>query len=162
MKAVPVLLAALLLCAGCARRLTPSEKEEARRAGLELQSVMDLVARKELPPVEFESGSYKLLQSSGPLLDRIAELMLNRPHLKLIVAGHTDDVGTAEDNELLSMRRAGEVKQYLCSKGVYPDSIRVYGYGESEPVIREATDAARALNRRVEFRITTRNWGSVF
>ena len=162
MRKLCLYLAAALLCAGCAKQLTPAEKEEARRASLELQSVMDMVARKELPPVEFEFGSWRLLQSSQPLLDRIAALMLQRPKLKLIVAGHTDDVGSEEANQLLSQKRAGEVKRYLCTKGVYPDSIRVRGYGESQPVLNEKTEAARALNRRVEFHITTRNWNSVF
>jgi outer membrane protein OmpA-like peptidoglycan-associated protein len=156
------LLPALLLAAACARQLTPAEKEEARRADLELRSVLELVSRKELPPVEFEFNSYRLLKSSAPLLDRIAELMVNRPSIKLVVAGHTDDIGGDEFNDRLSMQRAGAVKQYLCSKGVHPDSIRVYGYGEREPVVKDTTDAARALNRRVEFRITTRNWDSVY
>ncbi len=92
----------------------------------------------------------------------MAEILLNHNKLKLIVSGHTDDVGSEEYNKDLSMRRAGAVKMYLATKGVYPDSVRVYGYGESQPVIRETTDEARALNRRVEFRVTTRDWGSVY
>ena len=158
---IPV-CAALLVCCACARHLTPVEREEARRAELELQSVMDLVARRELPPVEFELGSSRLLRSSAPLLDRIAEVLLNRNSLKLIVSGHTDYTGSAAFNEELSMKRAGAVKAYLCAKGIHPDSIRVYGYGEGVPVVKGTSPEAHALNRRVEFRITTRDWNSIY
>jgi len=156
------MLAAAVIACGCSHQLTSAEKEEARRADLELQSVMDMVSRRQVPPIEFELGSDKLLPSSYPLLDKVAEVLLNHNRLKLIVSGHTDDTGSAEFNQELSLRRAGAVKFYLAQKGVYPDSVRVYGYGETRPVIKETTDQARALNRRVEFRITTREWGTVY
>ena len=162
MKTLSVVCAAMLLCSGCARQLNPAEREEARRAELELQSAMDMVTRREIPPVEFELGSARLLKSSQPLLDRVAGVLLGSSRIKLIVAGHTDDTGSEEFNEELSMKRAGAVKQYLCVKGVHPDSIRVYGYGERMPVVKGVSEEARALNRRVEFRITTRDWGSVY
>lgn len=162
MRLLPALCAALALCCACARQLNPAEREEARRAGLELQSVMDLVARHELPPAEFELGSDRLKKSSLPLLDRIFEVMASRPRLKLIVSGHTDDTGSQEFNYEVSMKRAGAVKQYLCAKGIHPDSIKVYGYGATRPAVKGASEEARALNRRVEFRVTTRDWGSIY
>jgi outer membrane protein OmpA-like peptidoglycan-associated protein len=162
MKKLLILAAGLLVVCACSKRLSVSEREEARRAELELQSVMDMVTTKEVPPVEFELGSDALMPSSYPLLDRVASVLLNHNKLKLIVSGHTDDTGSEEYNQDLSLRRAGAVKMYLATKGVYPDSVRVYGYGERYPVINEQTEAARALNRRVEFRITTREWGTVY
>ncbi|OGR44430.1 MAG: hypothetical protein A2X35_06890 [Elusimicrobia bacterium GWA2_61_42] len=157
-----VLAAAALCFCGCARQLNPAEKEEARRAELELQSVMDMVSTRQIPPVEFELGSARLLESSRPLLDRVADVLIGHNRLKLIVSGHTDDSGSEEFNETLSLQRAGAVKMYLATKGVHPDSVRVYGYGESMPAIQGGTDETRALNRRVEFRITTRDWGTVY
>ncbi len=162
MRKLIILLAGAALFCACARQLTPAEKEEARRAELELNSVMDMASSKQISPVEFESGSARLLETSRPLLDRVAAVLLNHSQLKLIVSGHTDDVGTDEYNQDLSERRAGSVKMYLATKGVHPDSVRVYGYGETQPVLKETTEQARALNRRVEFRITTRNWGTVY
>ena len=162
MRKLFILLAGVLAVYGCARQLTPAEKEEGRRAGLELTSVMDMISSGQISPVEFESGSSRLLESSRPVLDRIAEVLLNHNRLKLIVSGHTDDVGTEEYNEELSQKRASAVKMYLATKGVHPDSVRVYGYGEKMPVVKETTEQARALNRRVEFRITTRDWGTVY
>lgn len=157
-----ILLAGAAVLCGCSRPLNPAEKEEARRASLELNSVMDMASSQQISPVEFESGSARLLESSRPLLDRVAEVLLRHGRLKLIVSGHTDDVGSDEYNEDLSQRRASAVKMYLATKGVHPDSVRVYGYGEKMPIVKDTTEQARALNRRVEFRITTRNWGTVY
>lgn len=156
-----ILAGALALCA-CGKQLTPSEREEARRADLELKGVMDMVSSREIPPVDFEFNSDRLKPTSFELLDRIAHILMTHNRLKLIVSGHTDDVGSDEYNDDLSQRRASAVKFYLAKKGVYPDSIRVYGHGERQPVIKETTEQARALNRRVEFRVTTRDWGTVY
>lgn len=162
MRKLFILLTGALVIYGCARQLTPAEKEEARRAELELNSVMDMASSRQISPVEFESGSARLLVSSRPLLDRVADVLLKHNRLKLIVSGHTDDVGSDEYNEELSQKRASAVKMYLATRGVHPDSVRVYGYGEKMPVVKETTEQARALNRRVEFRITTRDWGTVY
>lgn len=161
MKAA-VLLAALAFGFGCSRSLQPAEREEARRGELELQSVMDMVSTRQVRPIEFELGSAKLLPSSFQLLDRVASVLLNHNRLKLIVSGHTDDSGSEAFNEQLSLERAGAVKMYLVKKGVYPESVKVYGYGSRLPALKENSEKARALNRRVEFRITTRDWSTVY
>ncbi len=151
----------LTLCA-CSAHKSSVVLEEERRAELEMQSIQDMVASRAIPPVEFETGSATLLQSSYSLLDRIAEVLLRHPLLKLIVEGHTDDVGGDARNEQLSLLRAGSVKQYLAAKGIYPDSIKVYGYGHTRPVTKDISKKGRALNRRVEFIITTRDWETVY
>ena len=161
MKFLAVVAASLALCA-CSGSRPPLETEEARRAELEMQSVQDMVASRTIRPVEFETGSSTLLASSYALLDRVAEILKNHPRLKLIVEGHTDDVGGDEYNVRLSLERAGSVKQYLAAKGVWPDFIKVFGYGKKRPVTKDISERGRALNRRVEFIISTRNWESVF
>lgn len=162
MRKTAVFCAALFVLCGCSRPLNPADKEEARRAELELQSVMDMVSSRQARPIEFELGSSRLLESSYPLLDRVAAVLLGHNRLKLIVSGHTDDSGSEAFNERLSLERAGAVKMYLVKKGVYPESIKVYGYGSGRPALDENSDKARALNRRVEFRITTRDWSTVY
>lgn len=146
----------------CSAHRDPLDIEERRRAELELQSVQDMVASRTIPPIEFKTDSSTLLPSSDDLLGRVAEILKRHPRLKLIVEGHTDDVGGEEYNEILSLKRAGAVKQRLAEKGIYPDSVKVFGFGKSRPLTHETTDRARALNRRVEFIITTRDWESVF
>jgi len=161
MKFLTVIAAGLFLCA-CSAGRTPLESEEKRRAELEMQSIQDMVSSRSIRPVEFETGSSTLLESSYALLDRVAEILKNHPRLKLIVEGHTDDVGGDEYNLRLSLERAGSVKQYLATKGVWPDSVKVFGYGKRRPITDDTSDRGRALNRRVEFVISTRNWESVF
>ena len=83
--------------------------------------------------------------------------------MKLIVEGHTDEVGTDEYNDWLSSARAMSVKSYLSSRGVHPDSIKTYGHGKRRPLIRLDDDPeARACNRRIEFTLTTRHWETVY
>mgnify|MGYP001566346937 CR=1 FL=1 len=161
MKFSAVLAAGVFLCA-CSGSRPPLEAEEARRAELELQSIQDMVSSRTIRPVEFETGSSTLLASSYGLLDRVAEILKNRRRLKLIVEGHTDDVGGDEYNVRLSLERAGSVKQYLATKGVWPDTVKVFGYGKKRPITDDISERGRALNRRVEFIISTRDWESVF
>ncbi|MEW5951854.1 MAG: OmpA family protein [Elusimicrobiota bacterium] len=143
-------------------KYTQAEREEKRRAEAELQSVLSLASSREIPPIDFEFNSAKLKPSSYPLLDKVAEILLKYPRLKLIVEGHTDDVGDADYNYWLSMQRADSVKTYLVKKGIYPDFIRIRGYGESRPIVKENSQKARDLNRRVEFKLTGRSWETVF
>ncbi len=149
------------LISGC-HTYTASDREEKRRAEAEMKSVLDMVVTKEIAPIEFETGSAKLKPSSFPLLDKVAQVLLKYPKIKLIVEGHTDDVGGEEYNKDLSLRRADSVKTYLVRKGVYPDYIRIYGYGKSRPAVKGTLPKDRKMNRRVEFRLTTRHWATVF
>ncbi|PIS47449.1 MAG: hypothetical protein COT17_03415 [Elusimicrobia bacterium CG08_land_8_20_14_0_20_51_18] len=141
---------------------TEAEREQQKRADLELQSVMQMVMTKNVPPIDFEFNSAELKASSYELLDKVFEILDKYPKLKLIVEGHTDDVGGDAYNKKLSLMRADAIKTYLVRRGIHPDSVRIYGYGESVPVLAEKTEEARALNRRVEFRITTRDWATVY
>lgn len=155
--------AAIFLCgASCEPEMTPAEKEIARNANLELQSVMDMVSTKQIPPIEFKTDSDVIKTSSYPMLNKVAEILKRYEKLKLIVIGHTDDTGPEDWNKRLSKLRASAVKEYLASQGVWGDYIKVYGYGSEFPVVNDTTPEARARNRRVEFVITTRDWASVF
>ena len=155
--------AALLLCgATCEPAMNAADAETERRAKLELQSVMDMVRSKEIPPIEFEIDSDVIKPSSYTMLNKVAEILKRYEHLKLIVIGHTDDTGPADWNQRLSKLRASAVKEYIASQGVWGDYIKVYGYGSSYPAVEGKSAAARAKNRRVEFVITTRDWNSVF
>ena len=104
--------------------------------------------------VYFETGSADLLQQSNSLLDEVALLILDNPHLSLIeVQGHTDSVGQEEDNLALSSARAEAVTAYLISAGVAASRLRAEGKGETEPLTSEESDTGRAKNRRVEFHV---------
>jgi len=58
--------------------------------------------------------------------------------------------------------RANSVKAYLVKLGIHPTVIKTYGFGQERSIVDDKSDDARALNRRVEFRIATRDWEAVY
>lgn len=105
-------------------------------------------------PVEFERGSARLVPSAGPLIAALAVAVAKlAPSKKLVVRGHTDDRGAKAANVLLSKRRAQAVVKALTDHGVEPARLDAQGVGPGEPVADNATEAGRAKNRRVEFRL---------
>ncbi len=73
------------------------------------------------------------------------------PANQILVAGHTDSKGTDAYNKELSQRRADNVRTYLVNKfGISADKLVARGYGESQPIASNNTDAGRQQNRRVE------------
>ena len=103
----------------------------------------------------FASGDYHLRQEASATLDSLCARLVGQPIHKLIVVGHTDDVGESYDNLLLSRRRAGAVLQALraCLGGLEGVIIRVVGRGAHDPLVPNDSDSNRALNRRVEVRV---------
>jgi outer membrane protein OmpA-like peptidoglycan-associated protein len=138
-----------------------SEDEE-RRAREALADIQSKVERGELPKIQFEFDSDAITPESDPTLSLVAQLLLKNPRLKVICLAHTDSVGTAEYNLDLSERRARSVKKFLVKEGVPPPSIRFKGMGYSRPLADNSTDEGRAKNRRVEFRVTYRDWDTVY
>jgi len=101
----------------------------------------------------FETGSDVIVSSSYPSLDDLAKVMRNNPKYRLVLEGHTDNVGDDQANLDLSQRRAASVKAYLVSKGVMAPNVTTEGYGETKPVDTNDTPEGRKRNRRVEFHI---------
>lgn len=101
----------------------------------------------------FETGKSDLLAASYAELNKLVNLLLEFENLKISLNGHTDNVGTAEDNLQLSMDRAQVVYQYLIEHGIASDRLKFKGFGDTEPVETNDTKAGRALNRRVEIQI---------
>jgi outer membrane protein OmpA-like peptidoglycan-associated protein len=107
-----------------------------------------------LENVHFAFDESELSATAQGTLDRVAESMLAHPELSFEIAGHADSVGTSAYNELLSMRRAVAVREYLMTRGVPSSHMTAVGYGERFPMAPNATVEGRALNRRVvELRI---------
>jgi len=80
--------------------------------------------------------------------------MNENPAYILNIGGHTDNVGKADMNMKLSQDRADAVKAYLIEKGIDGSRLNATGYGSTQPVGDNKTDKGRALNRRVEFKVT--------
>lgn len=100
--------------------------------------------------ITFRSGSSDLNQRFFEVLDSVGLVLKKYDQTMVEVAGHTDNVGSNQDNQRLSEQRAGTVARYLIGKGVAEQRTIVIGAGEGHPVASNATEAGRAENRRVE------------
>lgn len=98
----------------------------------------------------FNTNSTEIKPGFHSTLDKIADVVVRYNKTTLTVAGHTDDVGTAQYNQGLSERRALAVARYLESKRVDPVRLATVGKGEAMPIASNANDSGRAENRRVE------------
>ena len=108
------------------------------------------VVRVELD-VKFDFDKSKVKEESYADIQSLAEFMNQYPQTSTTVEGHTDSVGTDAYNQKLSERRAAAVRDVLVNQyGVADARVSSVGYGESRPVADNATDAGRAVNRRVE------------
>jgi outer membrane protein OmpA-like peptidoglycan-associated protein len=101
--------------------------------------------------INFATNEATILEDSFDLLDYITVVLENHPEITMLhIVGHTDDVGSNEDNRDLSERRAESVMNALRERGV-AQNLDHRGAGESEPLCQEQTDECRAQNRRVDF-----------
>ena len=103
--------------------------------------------------VFFDSGSSELGPDSEPELLEVAAWLRSNPHVRLEIEGHTDDVGSAEDNLSLSAQRAEAVLAFLLEEGAGKAQLSAVGYGQSRPAIMAQTEEARRQNRRTSLRV---------
>jgi outer membrane protein OmpA-like peptidoglycan-associated protein len=80
-------------------------------------------------------------------------LKLQEPGSKIIVTGHSDNIGSDVYNQQLGLERAEKIKQYLLKKGLPANMIEISSMGETDPVSSNKTHGGRAKNRRVEITI---------
>ena len=101
--------------------------------------------------IHFDTNRAELKPESDAALQEIAKLLKQDANLRLLVVGHTDNVGGYDANMTLSERRAAAVFQALTSKhGIAPARLRAAGVGMAAPVATNETEEGRAKNRRVE------------
>lgn len=103
--------------------------------------------------ITFATGSSDLNSRFFKVLDSVSLVLKKYDKTLVEVAGHTDSVGTEENNQALSERRAVTVSQYLASKGIPEQRFLVAGFGETQPVATNDTSEGRAMNRRVEITV---------
>jgi OOP family OmpA-OmpF porin len=115
--------------------------------------------------INFKTGAADLAPGSLPVLDKAIAVMTEFKDIKLEIGGHTDDVPLKSkafaDNAALSQARADSVKAYFVKKGIDASRVTTKGYGDAQPITDPkgltggALDAARAKNRRVEFKLVS-------
>ncbi len=113
------------------------------------KSLADLLAKSK---IVFATNSAVIVPGSAGLLDALANAARGCSGT-LRVEGHTDSRGFPEANKVLSMARAQAVRAALVARGVPAAQLQAQGFGADSPVADNATNAGRAQNRRIEFRV---------
>ncbi|MDP5030785.1 MAG: OmpA family protein [Paraglaciecola sp.] len=103
--------------------------------------------------ITFETGKANISSSFYPVLNDVALVINKYEKTTLQVVGHTDNVGSDSQNQLLSEYRASAVKGYLTEHGVDNRRVSTLGMGEYQPAASNDTDSGRQKNRRVELTI---------
>ena len=106
-----------------------------------------------LKGVNFETKKATLTADSEITLEKALNALNASPDLDVLIVGHTDNVGKADYNKDLSLRRAEAVKSWLIKKGISKDRLTVAGKGFDEPIDDNTTTEGRLNNRRIEFRV---------
>lgn len=112
------------------------------------------VERVIFPDIAFRFNSAELTDLGKGKAYLAAQKLKEKSEVVVVVEGHTDQVGSEEYNEKLGLRRAQRVIKELTDLGIDPARMSAASLGKSKPLIGEETDWARAVNRRVEFRVT--------
>ena len=138
----------------------PTEKGEAANQGCPPQQEQLVAIQKgklEIKQAVFFATNKAIIQRrSFKMLDQVARVLRQHPEIeKVVIEGHSDNVGNAEANRRLSLARAQSVKDYLVKKGVETARLEAKGYGPDRPLLSNATAKGRAANRRVAFTIVT-------
>jgi outer membrane protein OmpA-like peptidoglycan-associated protein len=103
--------------------------------------------------VLFATGNATLVVSGKKELEKLVPYLNEFADVKVTIAGHTDNTGSAALNQKLSENRAKAAKAYLVSKGIDAERMKTEGFGSTKPIADNKTAAGRKLNRRVEFTV---------
>jgi OOP family OmpA-OmpF porin len=103
--------------------------------------------------INFKVDKADLLPRSYRILNRVVQVLNNKPGISVEIQGHTDSTASNAYNMDLSQRRAQTVMKYLESKGIAASRMTAVGYGEEKPIATNDTAKGKAKNRRVEFKL---------
>ncbi len=106
-----------------------------------------------LKNIFFETDRYDLKPESFAELEKLAEFLKKNTQLNIELSGHTDNQGSTAHNLTLSQNRAMAVYNFLLEKGISKSRLSYKGYGETQPVAPNTTEAGRQANRRTEFKV---------
>lgn len=104
--------------------------------------------------IQFEFNSVVLKTGSYQILEKASREMKKDPSAKFVLNGHSSAEGSTEHNMSLSVDRANAVKTYLVNSGIDAANLSIKGFGETKPLVPNTTEEGRAVNRRVEIKVT--------
>lgn len=141
-----------------ARASRQGRLESGRASEQEVREVFGAALAAQPPaPVSFTLyfvfGRDELTPDSQQLLSGVFAEIGRRPAAEVVVIGHTDRVGSVQQNDALSLQRAERVRRELVQLGIPADRIEVAGRGEREPLVPTEDEVAEPRNRRVEITV---------
>jgi outer membrane protein OmpA-like peptidoglycan-associated protein len=108
-----------------------------------------------LKNIFFDVGKADLKLESISEVEKIHELLVTNPDLKVQINGHTDNTGNAVTNKALSLKRASSVVDYLVNHGISAARLSAKGFGSERPIVsNDDEESGREINRRTEIEIT--------
>ncbi|MCL8008765.1 OmpA family protein [Gelidibacter japonicus] len=131
----------LLTVQGMKQEITANEMFEKINSGLPITLY-----------INFETGKSAIKSDSENIVEELYQMMNENPDLKILVEGHTDNVGNKSSNQSLSEKRAASLKTALVTKGISSSKIETVGFGQDQPLADNSTDEGRAKNRRIEIK----------
>ena len=131
---------------------TEKNKAEGLKLDIELDPLNNL-NKGILNNIYFETGKADLQEKSRTELNQLIAFFQKNIAIKIEISGHTDDVGDAKQNLILSQKRAQSVVDYLLKGGLASSRIKAVGYGKTRPVVPNSSEENRRLNRRIEWRV---------
>lgn len=105
-----------------------------------------------IPDLLFEFNADHLSSKANPVLELLWDLVSQNIFSRIVIEGHTDNVGKADYNNDLSTRRAESIGKFLKAQGLPTDKIKTVGFGGTRPRFDNRTKEGRDKNRRVEIR----------
>lgn len=131
------------------------EAEHARKMQEAIEHFNALKAKSEALTVHFDLGADQLKFKDGEqeIMDEVCMVLSERHDIRIVIIGHTDNTGNAEQNlRYFGKKRAEALKAYMVSRGANADQIECESKGQEEPVADNSTREGRALNRRANIK----------
>jgi len=123
--------------------------------GIRSKGIKDEMSSKgfvDIYGIYFDFSSSEIKEESEPVITEIVSYLNENPDVKIVVEGHTDNVGSESSNQKLSENRAKNVMNKLMDKGIDKGRLSVKGFGSKQPVSDNGSETGRAQNRRVTIR----------
>ena len=130
----------------------PADKEATYNVKIKIDPPREFI----LKDVFFDTGKSAIKQASFKTLNDLTEILKIKNTMVIEIQGHTDNVGSEEDNVKLSEARAAEVRKYLISKGIEAARVNFKGFGSQHPITDNNNEEGRAKNRRTELKVIER------
>jgi len=152
-----VIFVSTLSISACSKKVAKDESQLPTAANAdETSGDSDSGKAMGLQTIHFAYDAYTLTDEAKSILKANAQILKDKPTVRIQVEGHCDQRGGIQYNIALGEKRANSVKKFLADQGIAGDRVSVISYGKEKLVDSAENEAAYAKNRRANFAITSR------